>query len=105
MASMTTIHHNGSRWAGEAPATVEELLNVLATEALDRRFEAYGNFIVNSALHQGTVSFFGNFYALSHGFSIETDDAQTIRALTASIRENQKTPAYLAQPKPEPRSK
>lgn len=32
---MTTIHSNGSRWYGQAPATIDELLAVLRTHEIE----------------------------------------------------------------------
>ena len=36
----------------------------------------------------------------SRGFEIDTDDADTIKALRRAVRANQKRPDYLAQAKP-----
>ena len=87
----TTIQSNGSRWAGQAPASVDELLDVLARETLDPRFEKYGNFILRD---ETPLRFWGNFLSVSHVFSIDTDDAALIERLTAAIRANQQRPAY-----------
>lgn len=102
MTNMTTIRSNGSRWLGQEPATVDELLEVLATETLDRTFEAYGNFVISEG---GTTRFWGNFHTVSHVFDIETADPDLAARLTAAIQANQQTVAYLAQlvPKPLPR--
>jgi hypothetical protein len=101
----TTIHSNGSKWAGQEPDTVEQLLGVLDREVLDRRF--HGMFItrepklVNGGrLTPGTVRFFGNFLTVSHVFRIDTDDADIIAKLTRAIRRNQRQEAYRAQPIP-----
>lgn len=93
----TRINSNGSKWAGQAPDTIEQLLDVLNNYALDRRFEEGGNFIMD---REPGVRFWGNFLKLSHVFSIDTDEPQTIERLTKAIRENQKRPDYLAQPDP-----
>lgn len=110
---------NGSRWMGEEPATVEELLEVMARTPLDPRFEDYGGFIgdtrgakpagYNAAgkrcyidtgpiypEHPQAVRFWGNFFELSHVFEIDTDDPETIEKITRAIRANQSTPAYKA---------
>ena len=101
----TTIKSNGSRWAGQEPATVDELLDVLATHPLDSTFEKYGNFITDCDgllnylgkpinYPAGSVKFWGNFRDLSHVFDIVTNDATTIAALTTAIRSNQKRADY-----------
>lgn len=90
----TTINSNGSKWAGESPDSIETLLHVLATETLDPTFEDYGNFAIN--MGDGVVRFWGNFYTVSHVFSIDTDDATMCATLTAAITANQATDAYKA---------
>jgi hypothetical protein len=99
--------------------TVEGLLSLLAEHSLDPRFEEFGNFIMPATRASetynettraveyidagpiypqapGAVRFWGNFFALSAVFNVDTDDAATIRVLTEAIRANQRTPAYLA---------
>lgn len=95
----TTIISNGSKWAGEAPDSVETLLAVLAEHPLDRRFEEYGNFIF--AYDAQHTRFWGNFFTLSHVFNIDTDEPEMAERLTAAIRANQQRADYLAQPNPE----
>lgn len=95
----TTIYSNGSRWCGQDPATVAELLGVLAVEPLCRSFEIFGNFITSDG---DAAHFWGNFHKISHVFSIETRDPALAERITAAIRANQQTPAYLAQPIPRP---
>lgn len=91
MAS-TTIISNGSKWAGEEPDSIETLLGVLASETLDPTFEEYGNFAQNEG--KGVVRFFGNFFTVSHAFSITSDDEAVCNALVAAIKANQATAAY-----------
>jgi hypothetical protein len=96
---MTTITSNGSKWAGEPPDTLETLLEVLTREPLDPMFAAYGDFVIDLSREQpdqppGTLRFWGNFYALSHVFSIDTNEPPIIDQLTTAIRANQQTPAY-----------
>ena len=66
----TTIHSNGSHWAGEEPDTIMELLAVLQAYTLEPMFERNGDFIIDSdpVLPFKTVRFFGNFRDLSHVF-------------------------------------
>ncbi len=99
----TLIISCGSRWGGEEPATVDELLAALATEALDPRFEEFGGFIdlcpiaANSErqlLPDGWVQFHGNFQTVSHVFQIVTNDPAMIAELTAAIRANQASERY-----------
>ena len=89
----TTIHSNGSKWAGEDPDTIEQLIAVLGREHLDPKFELYGGFIQRGESWPG-VRFFGNFENLSHVFRIDTDDPQVIQVLTTAIEANVQTPAY-----------
>ncbi len=109
------ISSNGSRWAGEDPGDVDELLKMLATHPLDRSFEKYGDFITENPC-QGvrsedgtdwvdgprffeaeTTSFSGNFLTYSHVFNIYTNHPETIEALTKAIRANQERADYKAQ--------
>ena len=100
---MTTfINSNGSKWAGSEPDSIETLCGVLAEYTLDRTFEEYGNFICvrEDGPREGLTSFFGNFFALSHVFNIDTDDAALIEKLTKLIRANQLRAEYQAQQTP-----
>ena len=105
----TVILSNGSKWAGQAPDTVDDLLDVLQKYALDRTFEKYGNFITRKPKYKQefyaelgtdpdkTYNFFGNFRSLSHVFNIVTDDPEIVKKLRAAIRKNQKRADYLRQ--------
>lgn len=114
----TIISNNGSHWAGEEPDSIEQLLDVLGYEPLDPSFEDYGNFIsteLRRAIYIGNgeyvekeliypespsmVRFWGNFYALSHCFQIDTDEPEMIERLTNAIRANQTTSAYVSASK------
>jgi len=103
---MINIQSNGSKWAGQAPDSIEKLLEVLAEYTLDPSFENYGNFITPDPVAwdtlkplypAGTVSFFGNFRGISHVFNIDTDEPKIIDALTRAIRANQATADYQAR--------
>jgi hypothetical protein len=100
---ITEIKSNGSKWYGESPDTIDQLIDVLNKHALDPTFENYGNFINEYSPQQwtdsnknlkGCISFFGNFYTLSHVFNIITNDPVVIDKLTKAIRANQATEAY-----------
>jgi hypothetical protein len=79
----TTIHANGSKWAGQAPDTIEELIEVMRTEPLDPRFKPYAD---NEG--QGVVRFLGNFLRVSHVFNITTDDPEVCARLYRAIDDN-----------------
>ncbi|OGV64621.1 MAG: hypothetical protein A3K19_29790 [Lentisphaerae bacterium RIFOXYB12_FULL_65_16] len=89
---MREIISNGSTTAGQAPASVETLLELMGREPLDATFEGYGNFVERDPT--GTVLFFGNFARRSHVFNILTDEPELIATLTAAIRNNQAGEAY-----------
>lgn len=114
-AYFTVITANGSKWAGDEPDEVEILLERLASEPLDPRFEEYGNFITKDPQgcvsigrgqyantgplypeHPGTYSFGGNFLNVSAVFDIDTNDPVLIAKLTKAIRANQKRADYKA---------
>lgn len=102
------FHSNGSGLPVVGEEGVQFLLDRLAAETLDRRFESCGNFIDRAPrnLHgeplydEGWVSFFGNFLTYSHVFNIATDDADVIARLEAAILANKETLAYRIQPPP-----
>lgn len=100
---MIEILSNGSKWYGQKPDTLEQLIDVLGEYALDPTFEKYGNFVMEykplkwtekNSQYKGCASFFGNFYSLSHVFRIITDELEIIERITAAIRANQHTEAY-----------
>lgn len=92
-----TILSNGSKWAGEPPDSLENLVEVLGQYPLERRFERYGNFVETDS-KTGKVILFGNFMNLSHVFRIHADTAEEVAHVIEAIRENQKRPDYLTQP-------
>lgn len=102
---MTRIDVIGSKWAGEESDTVENLLALMATEPLDPRFEAYGNFIYLVHEYDGSnephpdngyMHAWGNFYTCSYAFNITTDDLDLIHRFYAAITANQTSAAYRA---------
>lgn len=111
------ISSNGSGRLGD----VAQLLEDLAEYPLDPTFEKYGDFITLNPCEgvrnleyrkveganewidgprifnvDGVVHFFGNFFGLSHAFSIDTNDAETINELTEAIRANQRREDYIS---------
>lgn len=106
---MLRIKSNGSKWAGQSPDSLGKLIEVLGEYALDRSISKFGGFISKSpkfskefyadlgSLPEQTVHFSGNFFALSHVFSIITDDVETIRILTKAIRKNTRRADYRSQ--------
>jgi hypothetical protein len=93
----TTIHSNGSKWAGESPDSIDKLLQVLADYPLDRRFEQYGDFAERCDT-TGATQFFGNFLTVSHVFRIDSDDPQIVGPLIDAIATNKQRPDYVCQP-------
>jgi hypothetical protein len=118
--SFVFINSNGSKWEDEAPDDVHALIDALGKFPLDPTFEKYGNFISTNPCSgvrnpefrktegaeewidgprifdvDGVVHFHGNFSGLSNVFSIYTNDAGTIQALTDAIRANQQRADYL----------
>jgi len=100
---MLEIQSNGSKWNGQEPDSINELIQVLNNYSLDPTFEDYGNFVNNNPewlkkeateKYQGCTKFFGNFSPISHVFNIITDDAEIIEALTEAINNNKSTEDY-----------
>lgn len=100
----TRIVFNGSRYAGQEPATVDELLVLLENAPLDPRFEHYGDFASRPSTEfleaydvaPGGWCFHGNFLGLSHAFSVTTDDADLVAKFLAAIRANKERDDYRA---------
>ena len=86
------IISNGSKWAGEAPDSLETLVEVLRTETLDPRFEERGSFVTRTG--SGTVRIFGNFLTVSHVFNIEGTEQELADAINA-IEANKRSEGYL----------
>jgi hypothetical protein len=109
----TQIHSNGI--PHHPTASLDDLFHLLATEPLDRKFEAFGNFIYAAGSHRHgftqpdlraaarrdkLVHVWGNFLHRSHVFNISTNDKPLLQRLHHAIRSNQKRPDYLSQPQP-----
>ncbi len=100
---MLIINSNGSKWYGQEPDGIPELLKALKKYTLDPSFEKYGNFVDHNPKYigkktqeklNGCTRFFGNFIDRSHVFSIDTDDETIINELEAAIQQNKQTEAY-----------
>lgn len=83
---------NGSKWAGEAPDTVEKLIEVLKTETLNPLFEQYGNFVTKET--GGTLHIFGNFCTVSHVFNMR-GTAKELRPVLTAIAAARRRPEYI----------
>ncbi len=79
---MITISSNGSKWAGEEPDTIEDLIAVMAQHEIN----AWGD--VAYLDNTNIVRFNGNFETASHVFSIDTDEPATIAKLKAAFNAN-----------------
>lgn len=111
MGYKTTIHSNGSKWAGEAPDTIEKLIEVLKENTIEERFfdkwekdrhekpSIWKNLCPISINEpskgegfygdpEGSTIFFGNFEEISHVFRIATNDPTIIEKLTPAIKAN-----------------
>ena len=91
------IHSNGSKWAGEEPDTIEELIEVLKTYKLDfGRFGCHGfihfrnnNGFSSQDYHMHNIQIAGNFLDISHVFNIE-GVYQDLEKLVYAIEDNLK---------------
>jgi len=113
------IEGNGAKWAGDEPDSLGDLLNRLGQNTLSPMFAQYGFASLahfSREVHEWTddgnyitqyedlgpiysdapfaVSFFGNFWDVSAGFQITTDDPEVVEVLLAAIAANMSTPAY-----------
>jgi hypothetical protein len=87
------IISNGSKWAGQAPDTIDTLIDVLGRETLDPRFEDYGDFISTSESDPTFVWVFGNFQTVSHVFNISGSREELVGVIQA-IEANKETADY-----------
>lgn len=106
MKTKTEIISNGSKWAGEAPDSIEKLLEVLKDNTIEERF--FHQFIANphsskpkiksnlcpishnqdKYFFEGATLFFGSFEERSHVFRIATNDPEIIEKLSEAIKNN-----------------
>lgn len=100
---MLEIISNGSKFYGQKPDTIDQLIRVLEATPLDPCFEKYGTFVQPNPhflkkeaqqKYAGCTHFHGNFHQVSHSFNIITDEPETIEKLTAAIQGNINSHAY-----------
>jgi hypothetical protein len=113
---MIEIQSNGSKWLGQSPDALEKLFEVLSNHPLRRTMEPFGNFAQGpmktsdfvypasefAIAHVGFMHYSGNFFTVSHVFSIYTDEPDVIERLTTAIRANQQRSDYLEQSTEDP---
>ncbi len=93
----TEIQSNGSKWYGQEPDTIDELLEVLKTETIEDRFFSktyyshHDKWLTRCPISkEGDIyHFFGNFEQLSHVFNIRTNDPVIIDKLKNAIMNNE----------------
>lgn len=104
------IMSNGSKWYGEEEDNIEDLLKTLDEHPLDPRFKSFitkdpcigvrgerGGYVDGPRMYTANVTrFFGNFHTVSHVFQIDTNDPETIAALSSAIRKNMRQAEYRA---------
>jgi len=102
----TLIKSNGSKWAGQEPDSIEELISVLAQHDLDLENFAANGFISfkdsngysNRDYEEHTVHIFGNFRGISHVFNLE-GLYKNLRPLIEAIEKNIKDQCARIQPR------
>jgi hypothetical protein len=83
------ILHNGSKFGGEPPATIDELIEVMHRERLER-FSRMSSVNPNECktyeVPRESMRFFGNFENVSHAFDVFTDEPATIERLVNAFQ-------------------
>lgn len=83
---MTTIvHWNGGGW--KSSDSLDELFRLLETEPLVPSLAPY---VAQSTRLEYFTQFFGNFVTVSHGFCVETDDANLVARFVEALKRNPK---------------
>lgn len=106
MNIQTIIKSNGSRWNGEEPATIDQLIDMLRCEAIEDRFFFKKKDRCDSDKFEWVVfcpiskdgnnyRFWGNFERVSHVFDIITNDPELIVRLKSAIMANGGWKRYL----------
>lgn len=76
---------------------LDVLFVALAAHTLDPKFRRYGNFRLEDERRPGVIQLWGNFWDISHVFSVFClAGGETARRLDAAIEANIATPAYAA---------
>lgn len=76
---------------------LDGLFTALSMFTLDPKFRRYGNFRLQSEQRPDVVEFWGNFWNVSHVFSVRClAGTETARRLNEAIEANLATPAYAA---------
>jgi len=96
--TITIIHSNGSKWAGQSPDNIDKLIERLNLYTIEERFfckfqRGFGNDKKKYTLcpiskEKGMYWFFGNFLEVSAVFRIETNDQQIVEKLKKAITNN-----------------
>lgn len=82
----TIIHSNGSKWLGEEPDSVDQLIAVMGAHKLNDY--THIALIPDDRPCGGGYRFCGNFDSIAHVFSIDTTDRDMIDRLVAAFRAN-----------------
>lgn len=76
---------------------LDALFEALTAHTLDPKFRRYGNFRLEDDRRPGIMQFWGNFWNISHVFSVFcVAGSEAARRLDAAIEANLATPAYAA---------
>ena len=81
------IVSNGSKWAGEAPDSVEQLIDVLGHHKLESLWKRNRGFF--EKIGDDEFRAFGNFTDLSHVFDIR-GSLEELRPLARAIKQNRR---------------
>lgn len=105
----TVILLNGETCFDTTDAAIACLTDLLGHHPLNRGYELFSGFIEHDARDgsgrwrqgvENAVSFFGDFFDISHFFHLVTNDAAVVERLTGAIAANRQRPDYLRQPPP-----
>ena len=79
------INHNGSKWLGEAPDSIDVLKKRLKENKLDREVADVYFDTTNKR-----INVFGNFTDISHAFSVDfkIDDPEAIKLINLMVLNN-----------------
>lgn len=91
------IISNGSKWAGESPAPLSELIDTLKTETLEPSFEKYGRFFYRTGENEFRA--WGNFRTISHVFMV-MGTLDELRPLALALKQARRRPEYLRIARP-----